>query len=75
MKQIVTLIPVCVNEAILGWLLIAFVTIPKIQICSRFGLKFPSTAGLAGYAEEAFGPWGRYSVSYPVGGSFRTSCR
>jgi amino acid transporter len=59
-----------VHEAILGWLLITFVTIPRIQICSRLGLKFPSTAGLAGYAEEAVGPWGRYSVSYLVGGSY-----
>jgi basic amino acid/polyamine antiporter, APA family len=59
-----------VHEAILGWLLITFLTIPRIQICSRLGLKFPSTAGLAGYAEEAVGPWGGYSVSYLVGGSF-----
>lgn len=58
------------HEAILGWLLITFVTIPRIQICSRLGLKFPSTAGLVGYAEEAVGPWGRYSVSYLVGGSY-----
>jgi amino acid transporter len=46
-----------VHEAILGWLLITFVTIPRIQICSRLGLEFPSTAGLAGYAEEAVGHW------------------
>jgi APA family basic amino acid/polyamine antiporter len=59
-----------VYEVILGWLLITFVTIPRIQICSRLGLKFPSTAGLAGYAEEAVGPWGRFSVSYLVGGSY-----
>ena len=59
-----------VHEAILGWLLIIIVTIPRIQICSRLGLKFPSTAGLAGYAEEAVGPWGRYSISYLVGGSY-----
>jgi APA family basic amino acid/polyamine antiporter len=58
-----------VHEAILGWLLITFLTIPRIQICARLGLKFPSTAGLAGYAEEAVGPWGGYSVSYLVGGS------
>lgn len=69
-----TLIPVCVNEAIIGWLLIAFVTILRVQICSRFGFKFPSTADIAVYAEEAVGPLGRYSVFYPVGGSFRTSC-
>ncbi|RXA17605.1 APC family permease [Methanosarcina sp. MSH10X1] len=59
-----------VHEAILGWFLITFVTIPRIQICSRLGLRFPSTAGLAGYAEEAVGPWGRYSVSYLVSGSY-----
>ncbi len=59
-----------VYEAILGWLLITFVTIPRIQISSRLGLKFPSTAGLAGYAEKAIGPWGRFSVSYLVGGSY-----
>lgn len=59
-----------VYEAILGWLLITIVTIPRVHICSRLGLKFPSTAGLAGYAEEAVGTWGRYSVSYLVGGSF-----
>ena len=59
-----------VHEAILGWLLITFITIPRIQICSRLGLKFPSTAGLAGYAEEAVGHWGRYSVSYLVSGSY-----
>lgn len=59
-----------VYEAIFGWLLITIVTIPRVHICSRLGLKFPSTAGLAGYAEEAVGPWGRYSVSYLVGGSF-----
>ncbi|WP_440948208.1 APC family permease [Methanosarcina sp. T3] len=59
-----------VHEAILGWLLITFVTIPRIQICSRLGLKFPSIAGLAGYAEKAVGPWGRYSVSYLVSGSY-----
>jgi len=59
-----------VHEAILGWLLITIVTIPRIQICSRLGLKFPSTAGLAGYAEEAVGPWDRYSISYLVGGSY-----
>jgi len=59
-----------VHEVILGWLLITIVTIPRIQICSRLGLKFPSTAGLAGYAEEAVGPWGRYSISYLVGGSY-----
>lgn len=52
------------------WLLITIVTIPRIQICSRLGLKFPSTAGLAGYAEEAVGSWGRYSISYLVGGSY-----
>ena len=59
-----------VHEAILGWLLITIVTIPRIQICSRLDLKFPSTAGLAGYAEEAVGPWGKYSISYLVGGSY-----
>jgi len=59
-----------VHEAILGWLLITLVTIPRIQICSRLGLRFPSTAGLAGYAEEAVGPWGRYSVFYLVSGSY-----
>ena len=59
-----------VHEAILGWFLIALVAIPLIQICARLGLKFPSTSGLAGYAEEAVGPWGGYAVSYLVGGSF-----
>jgi basic amino acid/polyamine antiporter, APA family len=59
-----------VYEAILGWLLITFATIPRIHICSRLGLEFPSTSGLAGYAEKAVGPWGRYSVSYLVGGSY-----
>lgn len=59
-----------IYEAILGWLLITFVTIPRIQICSRLGRNFPSTAGLAGYAEEAVGPWGRFSVSFLVGGSY-----
>lgn len=59
-----------VHEAILGWLLITFVTIPRIQICSRLGLRFPSTSGIAGYAEKAVGPWGRYSVSYLVSGSY-----
>lgn len=59
-----------VHEAVLGWLLITFVTIPRIQIYSRLGLRFPSTAGLAGYTEEAVGPWGRYSVSYLVSGSY-----
>jgi len=58
------------HEAILGWFLIALVAVPLIQICARQGLKFPSTAGLAGYAEEAVGPWGGYAVSYLVGGSF-----
>jgi len=59
-----------VHEAVLGWFLISLVAIPLIQICSRLGLKFPSTSGLAGYAEEAVGPWGGYAVSYLVGGSF-----
>jgi len=59
-----------VHEAVLGWFLIALVAVPLIQICARLGLKFPSTSGLAGYAEEAVGPWGGYSVSYLVGGSF-----
>lgn len=59
-----------VHEAILGWLLITFVTIPRIQICSRLGLKFPLTAGLAGYAKEAVWHWGRYSVFYLVSGSY-----
>ena len=58
------------HEAILGWFLIALIAVPLIQICARLGLKFPSTAGLAGYAEEAVGPWGGYAVSYLVGGSF-----
>lgn len=57
-------------EAVLGWFLIALIAVPLIQICARLGLKFPSTAGLAGYAEEAVGPWGGYAVSYLVGGSF-----
>ncbi|RXA18483.1 amino acid permease [Methanosarcina sp. MSH10X1] len=59
-----------VHEAILGWFLIAAAAVPLIAICSRLGLRFPSTAGLAGYAEEAVGPWGGYAVSYLVGGSF-----
>jgi len=59
-----------VYEVILGWLLISLITIPRVQICARLGLKFPSTAGVAGYAEKAVGPWGRYSVSYLVAGSF-----
>lgn len=59
-----------IHEAILGWFLIALVAVPLIAICSRLGMKFPSTAGLAGYAEEAVGPWGGYAVSYLVGGSF-----
>ena len=59
-----------VHEAVLGWFLIALVAVPLIQICARLGLKFPSTSGLAGYAEEAVGPWGGYAVSYLVGGSF-----
>lgn len=58
------------HEAVLGWFLIALVAVPLIQICARLGLKFPSTAGLSGYAEEAVGPWGGYAVSYLVGGSF-----
>ena len=58
------------HEAVLGWFLIALIAIPLIQICARLGLKFPSTSGLAGYAEEAVGPWGGYAVSYLVGGSF-----
>ncbi len=59
-----------VHEAVLGWLLISLVAVPLIQICARLGLKFPSTSGLARYAEEAVGPWGGYAVSYLVGGSF-----
>jgi APA family basic amino acid/polyamine antiporter len=59
-----------VHEAILGWFLIATAAVPLIAICSRLGLKFPSTAGLAGYAEEAVGPWGGYAVSFLLGGSF-----
>jgi len=59
-----------VYEAILGWFLIAIVAVPLIEVCSSLGLKFPSTAGLAGYAEKAVGPWGGYAVSYLVGGSF-----
>lgn len=59
-----------VHEAVLGWFLISLIAIPLIQICTRLGLKFPSTSGLAGYAEEAVGPWGGYAVSYLVGGSF-----
>lgn len=58
------------HEAVLGWFLITIMAVPLIQICARLGLKFPSTAGLAGYAEEAVGPWGGYAVSYLVGGSF-----
>lgn len=58
------------QETVLGWFLIALVSVPLIQICARLGLKFPSTAGLSGYAEEAVGPWGGYAVSYLVGGSF-----
>jgi amino acid transporter len=59
-----------VHEAVLGWFLISFIAVPLIQICSRLGLKFPSTSGLAGYAEAAVGPWGGYAVFYLVGGSF-----
>ncbi|KKH50565.1 APC family permease [Methanosarcina sp. 1.H.A.2.2] len=59
-----------VHEAVLGWFLISLIAVPLIQICARLGLKFPSTSGLAGYAEEAVGPWGGYAVSYLVGGSF-----
>ncbi|AKB74877.1 hypothetical protein MSLAZ_1616 [Methanosarcina lacustris Z-7289] len=59
-----------VHEAVLGWFLISLLAVPLIQICARLGLKFPSTSGLAGYAEEAVGPWGGYAVSYLVGGSF-----
>ncbi|HNW37486.1 MAG TPA: APC family permease [Methanosarcina vacuolata] len=59
-----------VYEAIFGWFLIAIVAVPLIEVCSSLGLKFPSTAGLAGYAEKAVGPWGGYAVSYLVGGSF-----
>ncbi len=59
-----------VYEAVLGWLLISLVALPLIHICARLGLKFPSTAGLARYAEEAVGPWGGYAVSYLVAGSF-----
>jgi amino acid transporter len=40
------------------------------HLLSRLGLKFPSTAGLAGYSEEAVGHWGRYSVSDLVSGSY-----
>jgi amino acid transporter len=58
------------HEAVLGWFLIILIAVPLIHICARLGLKFPSTAGLAGYAEEAAGPWGGYAVSYLVGGSF-----
>ncbi|MGB9928242.1 MAG: APC family permease [Methanosarcina sp.] len=58
------------HEVILGWLLIVFITLPRIQICSKLGLKFPSSSGVTGYAEKAVGPWGRYSVSYLVSGSF-----
>lgn len=58
------------HEAVLGWFLITLMAVPLIQICARLGLKLPSTAGLAGYAEEAAGPWGGYAVSYLVGGSF-----
>jgi len=59
-----------VHEVFLGWILITLVTIPRIQISSKLGLKFPSTAGLAGYVEKAIGPGGRYSVSYLVCGSY-----
>ncbi|SFM93969.1 APC family permease [Methanolobus profundi] len=59
-----------VHEVILAWLLITFITIPRIQISSRLGLRFPSTAGIATYVEEAVGTGGRYSVSYLVSGSY-----
>ncbi|WP_048183116.1 amino acid permease [Methanosarcina sp. MTP4] len=59
-----------VYEAVLGWLLISLVALPLIHICARLGLKFPSTSGLARYAEEAVGSWGGYAVSYLVAGSF-----
>lgn len=59
-----------VHEAIAGWILIAFITIPRIEISSVLGLSFPSTAGLIGYVEEAAGTWGRYSASYLISGSY-----
>ncbi len=53
-----------------GWLFITITVLPLIYIFARLGLKFTSAAGLAKYAEEAVGPWGRYGVSVVLCGTF-----
>lgn len=53
-----------------GWILITITVIPLIYIFARLGLKFTSAAGLAKYAEEAFGNWGRYGVTIVLCGTF-----
>ncbi|WP_255335848.1 amino acid permease [Methanosarcina sp. KYL-1] len=56
-------------EAVLGWILISLAVFPLIRIFATLGLKFPTSAGLARYAEAAVGPWGGYAVAYLVFGS------
>ncbi|HET6501244.1 MAG TPA: amino acid permease [Amycolatopsis sp.] len=50
------------NNAILGWVLAAVITIPLIVVFARLGAKFPSAGGIAGFVQSTFGRPGAAGV-------------
>lgn len=66
----ITLQKANVYEVMSGWFITIAAVLPLIYIFAKLGSLFPSAAGLAKYAEVAFGKRGRYLATYILIGTF-----
>lgn len=50
------------NNALLGWVLAALITIPLIAVFASLGARYPSSGGIAGFVQQSFGRIGAAGV-------------
>ncbi|MEU6128841.1 amino acid permease [Saccharopolyspora sp. NPDC047091] len=58
------------DDALLGWVLAAVITIPLIFVFARLGARFPSAGGIAGFARASFGRVSAAGVEVVLIGTF-----
>ncbi|MCA1186643.1 MULTISPECIES: APC family permease [unclassified Saccharopolyspora] len=58
------------NDALLGWVLAAVITLPLIFVFARLGAGFPSAGGIAGFAGAGFGRISAAGVEVVLIGTF-----
>lgn len=50
------------DNALLGWILAALITIPLIAVFASLGARYPSAGGIAGFVQQSFGRIGAAGV-------------